>query len=100
MSVGICSVCGCPDRPMLHVGTVAVALDCSGRYLRKLLAAGTLKGIRIGKRCWRIDHAGLHQFLARADNRADEGILPAPSLPSRQDDEGIIPATTPQEHAA
>ena len=80
-----CSVCGCPNRPWLKVGTVAVALGLSGRHIRNLLASGTLRGLRIGKRCWRVDHLSVDVYHRHADNRADEGD---------------IPATTPQETAA
>ena len=85
MSVGICSVCGCPDRPWLRVETVAAALGMSGRNLRRALEAGKIEAVKLGRHSWRIKHANLDEFVARANNRADEGI---------------IPATTPQEHAA
>ena len=81
----LCSVCGCPNRPWLKVGTVAVALGLSGRHIRNLLASGTLHGRKLGARCWRIEHPSVDAYARRADNRADEGV---------------IPATTPQETAA
>lgn len=81
MPVENCSTCGCPKSRWLRPETVAKALAISPRHVRNLLADGSLRGIRVGKRCWRVDHCSVHALFARTDNRADETIA---QLPDRE----------------
>jgi excisionase family DNA binding protein len=57
-----CGTCGCPDRRWLSVAEVAGQFGFSPKHVRRLLAAGELSGVRLGRE-WRIDHDALDRLV-------------------------------------
>lgn len=53
-----------PTMPLLEVDRVAILLSMSPEFVRRLLRAGTLVGIRFGNR-WRIDPREVKAYIDR-----------------------------------
>ena len=59
----------------ISVQSAADATGYSTQYLRRLLRAGTLEGIRIGQ-IWLIDLDALERYLERRENTSDRRCGP------------------------
>ena len=59
-----CKLCGCPKVRWLRVTTVARQFGCTSRKVRRLLANGTLEGVRLGRE-WRVDHECVDRLVER-----------------------------------
>jgi excisionase family DNA binding protein len=66
----------------LTVRAVAATLAVSEAHVRRLLTAGRLHGVRVGKRQWRIPSAALGAFLGgrptdrQATTAAERAVAP------------------------
>jgi len=66
-----CPICGCIPTDLLATSTVARALNCSPRHVLNLLYAGSLEGVRVGKRRWRIRHESLDAYIEANGSRGE-----------------------------
>ncbi len=81
---------------LLTIGGAAEALSCSSRLVEKLISAGDLKSIRLGKRARRIPRSDLIDYISRL-----QGIEPVPvampgTSPARPRKNEVARASTPR----
>ncbi len=79
---------------LLTIGGAAEALSCSSRLVEKLISAGDLKSIRLGKRARRIPRSDLIDYISRL--QGIEPVLAATPAPTAQPAFGRPSAVTPQ----
>lgn len=58
----------------LFVHSVAAKLNCSARYVYRLIETGDLKAIRIGVRALRVPEAALEEFIRRGNGDKSERL--------------------------